>query len=196
MAVEGKWFNPANLLTALRVALAPLIILLLLADSRLISAVPNNIIAGIIFVIAALTDKVDGYYARKHDAVTRLGQFLDPLADKLLIIPVFLTVSYLGLLPWWAVAVIVVREMMISGIRFIGARRKITFPASWSGKLKMFSQVVVAGILIFMPGSARDLPVLILIYFMVAVTFYSGIDYMLRAHREIFNRPPGDNGSK
>ena len=192
MAVEGKWLNPANLLTALRVALAPVIILLLLADNQLLSAVSNSTLAGIVFVIAALTDKVDGYYARRYDAVTRLGQFLDPLADKLLMIPVLITLSYLELLPWWAVTVVVVRELLISGIRFVGARRRITFPASWSGKVKMFSQVVVAGLLIFFPGSAPSIWMRAIVYFMVAMTAYSGIDYVFRARREIFGPPSSD----
>jgi len=188
-ALRGKWFNPANLFTALRVALAPVIILLLLADTRLISTVSNNVLAGIVFVIAALTDKADGYYARNYDAVTRLGQFLDPLADKLLMIPVLITLSYLELLPWWAVAVVVARELLISGIRFVGAKRNITFPAGWSGKVKMFSQVVVVVVLIFFPGSAHNIWVQILLYFMVAITAYSGIEYVFRARREIFNLP-------
>ncbi len=192
MAVEGKWLNPANLLTALRVALAPVIILLLLADNQLLSAVSNSTLAGIVFVIAALTDKVDGYYARRYDAVTRLGQFLDPLADKLLMIPVLITLSYLELLPWWAVTVVVIRELLISGIRFVGARRRITFPASWSGKVKMFSQVVVVGLLIFFPGSAPSIWMRTIVYFMVAMTAYSGIDYLFRARREIFGAPSSD----
>lgn len=192
-AVEGKWLNPANLLTALRVALAPVIILLLLADNQLTGMVSNHVLAGIVFVIAALTDKADGYYARKYDAVTRLGQSLDPLADKLLMIPVLITLACLDppLLPWWAVAVVVARELLISCLRVAGARRKITFPASWSGKLKMFSQVVVVGVLIFFPGSAGSIPVRIMVYVMVAITAYSGFDYVFRARREIFKPASG-----
>jgi CDP-diacylglycerol--glycerol-3-phosphate 3-phosphatidyltransferase len=194
MAIEGKWFNPANLLTALRVALAPVIILLLLADNQLIGSVSNSTLAGIVFIIAALTDKADGYYARKYDAVTRLGQSLDPLADKLLMIPVLITLACVDppLLPWWAVTVVVARELLISGIRVAGARRKITFPASWSGKLKMFSQVVVVGLLIFFPGSAHSIWMLSMVYFMVAITAYSGFDYIFRARREIFASPSSD----
>jgi len=194
MAVEGKWFNPANLLTASRVALAPVIILLLVADTRLISAVSNSTLAGIVFIIAALTDKADGYYARKYDAVTRLGQSLDPVADKLLMIPVLITLTCIDppLLPWWAVTVVVARELLISCIRVAGARRKITFPASWSGKLKMFSQVLVVGVLIFFPGSAGSVPVRIMVYMMVAITAYSGFDYVFRARREIFGPHSSD----
>ena len=193
-AVEGKWFNPANLLTGLRVALAPVIILLLLADNQLISAVSNTTLAGIVFVMAALTDKADGYYARKYDAVTRLGQSLDPLADKLLMIPVLITLTCLDppLLPWWAVTVVVARELLISCIRVAGARRKITFPASWSGKLKMFFQVVVVGLLIFFPESAPSIWMRAMVYSMVAITAYSGFDYIFRARREIFASPSSD----
>jgi CDP-diacylglycerol--glycerol-3-phosphate 3-phosphatidyltransferase len=183
-ATTGKWLNPANLMTALRVALAPVVIILLLYDKTLA--------AGIVFVLAALTDKADGYYARKNDAVTKLGQFLDPLADKLLMIPVMIALWYVGwknppvLLPLWVVIIVVAREALISVIRIIGARKGISFPASWSGKVKMFSQIVVACVLIFFPSVAGDLWARILVYLMAAITVYSGVDYVLRSRREIF----------
>jgi len=201
-AVAGKWLNPANLMTALRVALAPVIIILLLYKGNLPFNISNTLAAGIIFILAALTDKADGYYARKNDAVTKLGEFLDPLADKLLMIPVMITLWYVGwqtppvLLPLWVLLVVVARELLISGIRIIGARKGISFPASWSGKIKMFSQIIVACVLIFFPGSAQTPWVLTLVYLMAAITVYSGVDYMLRARREIFRpqkaEPAGD----
>ena len=192
-AIEGKWLNVANMFTALRVALAPLIILLLLYKGTLPFSISNTLAAGVIFILAALTDKADGYYARKNDAVTRLGQFLDPLADKLLMIPVMITLWYVGwrtppiLLPLWVVLVVVAREALISGIRITGARKGISFPASWSGKTKMFSQIIVVSILIFFPGSAGTIWVRTLVYLMAAITVYSGIDYVLRARKEIFS---------
>lgn len=182
-AQEGKWFNPANLITALRVVLVTPIIVLLLYSTE----PPYNTVAGFVFILAALTDKADGYYARKNDAITRLGQFLDPLADKLLLLPVLVTLGYLDLIAWWAVAIVVAREVFVSAIRFIGVRRGITFPASWSGKIKMFSQVVVVSILIFFPGNSGDLWARILVYAMVAITAYSGLVYVVRARREVFS---------
>lgn len=185
-ARDGKWLNPANLITALRVVLVlPIVILLLYSIDP-----PYNTIAGFIFILAALTDKADGYYARKNDAITRLGQFLDPLADKLLLIPVLVVLGYLNLIPWWAVAAVVAREVFVSVIRFISAKRRITFPATWSGKIKMFSQVLVVSVLIFFPGNAGDTWARILVYAMVAVTAYSGLVYVVRARREVFSAEP------
>jgi len=184
---SGPWLNVANMFTALRVLLVvPVIILLVYNQIRLPYNIPVHILTGVIFILAALTDKADGYYARKHDVVTRLGQFLDPLADKLLMIPVMITLAYLGDLAVWVVVVVVAREVLISGVRVYGARKGIDFPASWSGKIKMFSQIIVVSVLIFFPGSTHTTPVLVLVYLMTAITVYSGIDYLLRARREIF----------
>jgi len=183
--------------TVLRVVLAPLIILLLLYKGTLPFNISNTLAAGLLFVCAALTDKADGYYARKNDAVTKLGQFLDPLADKLLMIPVMVALWYIGwnshtvLLPLWVLLVVVAREALISGIRIAGARKGISFPASWSGKIKMFSQIIVVSILIFWPSTAPTLTVRILVFLMGAITVYSGIDYVLRARKEIFSESVG-----
>jgi CDP-diacylglycerol--glycerol-3-phosphate 3-phosphatidyltransferase len=147
-----------------------------------------NLLAGVIFVIAALTDKVDGYYARKYDTVTKLGQFLDPLADKLLMLPVMTALWYMELLSLWVLILVFVREVIVSVIRVIGAGRGISFPATWSGKAKMFSQVIAVGVLIIFPASNSDIVVNVIVYLMAAMTLYSGIDYVIRARREIFSR--------
>ncbi len=199
-AVAGKWFNPANLMTALRVALAPVVIVLLLYRGELPFGVSNTLTAGIVFILAALTDKADGYYARKNDSVTTLGQFLDPLADKLLMIPVMVALWYVGyrnppvILPLWVVIVVVARELLISGIRIVGARKGISFPASWSGKAKMFTQIVVVCVLIFFPGSAASWWARTLVYAMAAVTVFSGADYVFRARREVFGSQGAGGG--
>ena len=197
-ATGDNWINPANMLTALRGVLAPPIIALLVYQPQGFSW---SFAAGSIFVLAALTDKADGYYARKYDSVTSVGEFLDPLADKLLMIPIMVAMAFVSvgpvkeLMPLWVVGIVIARELMISVIRLVGARRGISFPASWSGKVKMFSQVVVVSIILFFPSSAGGIPVLVLVYTMAAITVYSGIDYLFRARREIFNRPAGGTGS-
>lgn len=176
--MDKEWFNWANMFTLLRVMLAPPVIVFLIYRW--------NIAAGLIFIAAALTDKADGYYARKYDAVTPVGQFLDPLADKLLMLPVIIALGVQDLMPIWVVSVVVARELMVSIIRIIGARRSISFPASWSGKTKMFSQIVAVSVLLFFPGSVNRVVVQVLVYAMAAITIYSGIDYVVRARREIF----------
>lgn len=188
-AVNENWLNLANLLTVLRAVLAVPVVALLIYKPQGISW---SFAAGTIFVLAALTDKADGYYARKYDSVTRVGEFLDPLADKVLMIPIMIALAAIsvggtnGLLPVWVVVVVVTRELLISAIRFVGARRGVSFPASWSGKTKMFSQVVVVSVILYFPSSAGSVAALILVYLMVAITIYSGIDYLFRARREIF----------
>jgi len=189
--LSGPWLNVANFITLLRVLLAPPIVLLLLYWQQHPQNMSYKLIAGVIFVIAALTDKVDGYYARKNDTVTNLGQFLDPLADKLLMLPVMGALCYIKLLPLWVLIVILVREVMVSVIRVIGARRGVSFPASWSGKAKMFSQVIAVSVLIFFPASHSEIFVQIIVYLMTAITVYSGIDYAIRSRREIFTRDRG-----
>jgi CDP-diacylglycerol--glycerol-3-phosphate 3-phosphatidyltransferase len=191
--MSGQWLNAANLITLLRVLLAPPVILLLLYKPQLPYNVSYNVLAGVIFIVAALTDKVDGYCARKYDTVTKFGQFFDPLADKLLMIPVMATLCYIRvdrvrLLAVWVLIVVLVREVMVTVIRVIGARRGLSFPATWSGKLKMFSQIVAVSVIIIFPASHNDLVVQILVYVMAVVTIYSFIDYLMRARREIFNR--------
>ena len=205
--LESDWVNLANFFTALRVLLMPPIVLLLLYEGRLPYDAPANIVTGLVFIAAALTDKADGYFARKNDTVTRIGQFADPLADKLLMLPIMVTLWYVGMyvgagaeggpitlakpamFPLWVLLVVLVREVLISVIRMIGARKSISFPASWSGKIKMFSQVVVVSVLIFLPANRNDTVVITLVYIMAAITIYSGFDYVLRARREIFSAP-------
>jgi CDP-diacylglycerol--glycerol-3-phosphate 3-phosphatidyltransferase len=84
--------------------------------------------------------------------------------------------------------VVFVREVMVSVIRVIGAKRGVSFPATWSGKIKMFSQIIAVSVLIIFPASSSDIVVQIIVYIMAVMTVYSGIDYLVRARREIFNR--------
>ena len=206
-AISSDWVNLANMFTALRVMLVPPIILLLLYRPTLPYNASVDFVAGLVFILAAMTDKADGYFARRNDSVTKVGQFFDPLADKLLMLPVMATLWYTGMFvgpnaaggpitvakpasfPLWVLLIVVVRELLISAIRVMGARKSISFPASWSGKVKMFSQVVVVSVLIFFPGSATSPVVVTMVYVMAAITLYSGIDYVARARREIFAAP-------
>ncbi|MDD5748310.1 MAG: CDP-diacylglycerol--glycerol-3-phosphate 3-phosphatidyltransferase [Actinomycetota bacterium] len=184
---SGKWLNLSNFLTALRAVLAlPIILLLLYPLENIPYDISCQTLAGLIFIFAALTDKLDGYLARKNDQVTRLGQFLDPLADKVLMIPVMITLWSLNLLQWWVVLIVCSREIMVSIFRVIGVRKGVSFPASWSGKAKMFSQIVAVSALILFPSSSSEFIIEFLIYAMTAITVFSGIDYLFRAKREIF----------
>lgn len=185
----SKWLNVANLLTIFRALMAPVVIAILLLEPSLPHGIEYNILAGAIFVLAALTDRVDGYYARKSNSETQLGAFLDPLADKILIIPLLFVFSYLHWLWLWVAIVVTAREVTISVIRLVGVKRNISFPARWTGKLKMFFQVITTAVLIFLatPIENTGLIVKALVLLMVAITIYSWIDYLYRARREIFS---------
>lgn len=176
--------------TLSRVLMAPLIIAIMILEPKPLD-IPYNIVAGVLFVIAALTDKADGYFARKHDLVSKLGATLDPIADKLLMLPLFVALWYVELVPLWVVLIVCGRDFVVSVIRLYGVRKGIAFPASWSGKIKMFLQSITVAVIIFLPQYANDLPVRILVYIMAAVTLYSGIIYMLRARTEVFGTVEG-----
>jgi len=123
--------NLPNLLTISRIVMIPLMAVLLLYDS-----LTAALIAGVIFIIATITDWLDGYLARKYEQVSDLGALLDPLADKLLITTALVMLIPLGRVPAWVVAVIIGREMAITGLRAIAAEKGVVIPAGWLGKYK------------------------------------------------------------
>jgi len=136
-----------------------------------------------VFSVAAFSDSVDGFLARRYDSVTKFGQVLDPLADKLLIGSAMVVLAILRRFPVWAVVVIVAREVAISVLRSAAYRRGKTMPAGLSGKIKTASQVPMVLIWIF----PREGAVLVLqnvaLYLAVALTLFSGFQYMLRSRR-------------
>lgn len=131
--------NLANKLTLLRIAIVPVLMLLMYLNNFWM-----RIFALILFILAAITDIYDGYFARKYKTVTTLGIFLDPLADKLLMSAAFIT--FVGLkelrIPAWMVILIITREFIITGLRTLAANQNISIPAKKSGKLKTTSQIV------------------------------------------------------
>lgn len=184
------WKSPANLMSMVRIILAVPIILLVLIQPAHWSG-----IAGTLFAIAAWTDTADGFLARRYDNVTSVGQWLDPLADKILVIPLLVTLSLVefngeALVPILVSVTVVFRELVISLIRYISVQKGNSFPASWSGKLKMVAQTMLIGITLYWPSIAADSPVRIFAYCVAGLTILSGADYLLRARREIFCASP------
>lgn len=168
--------NPANWLTLLRVALVPLIAVLLLADGA-----PARWWALAVFAFAALTDSFDGWVARRRIGATRWGQLADPAADKVLIVGTLAILAWLGEVAWWILAVIVAREVAVTVQRSRLARRGTVMPASVFGKAKTISQIV-AVILILAPPAPEPLAQAAL-WVAVALTVLSGLEYARRGGR-------------
>ena len=174
---EPHWFNVPNLLTFLRAALVPVILVLLVQDGT-----DARWWAFGIFLFAAATDSVDGWVARRWHGVTTWGQLADPIADKLLIIGSLASLAYVGDLPAWAVIVIVAREVAVTLLRVSMVRRlDLVMPASVWGKIKTVSQVVAVAAFLF-PG-APGAVALWLLYLAVLLTIWSGVEYAFRAGR-------------
>jgi CDP-diacylglycerol---glycerol-3-phosphate 3-phosphatidyltransferase len=186
---EPHWFNVPNGLTFLRALLVPVILWLLAMDSefgpfseRDGSGDTARWWAFGIFVFAALTDSIDGWVARRWHGVTRWGQLADPIADKLLIIGSLASLALVGELPWWAVNVIIARELAVTLLRVrLIRRRDLVMPASNWGKAKTVSQVIaVAAYLLPGLGPRISEP---LLHVAVLLTVWSGIEFAFRAGR-------------
>jgi len=136
--------NLPNALTLTRICLVPLLVVVLLTnfEGRQILGVPVELVGAAIFGLASLTDWADGYFARRRKQITPLGQYMDPLADKLLTLGAFVSLVQMDLAPAWMVAVIIGREFAVTALRSMFYARGIPLPASPLGKLKMVAQVV------------------------------------------------------
>ncbi len=139
----AQYLNIPNLLTFLRISLVPILVAVLLVKFS-----GREILAVAIFSMAALTDWLDGYLARKRNQVTALGKLLDPIADKLLISAAFISLVELGRAAAWMVVIIIGREFIVTGLRSIASLQHETIEASALGKTKMIAQVVTIILLI------------------------------------------------
>ena len=135
--------NLPNALTLLRILAVPVVVVALLGET------PNgDALAAAVFALAALTDGLDGYFARSRDAVTTFGKLMDPLADKLLIVAALVSLVSLDRLAAWVAMVIIAREFAVTGLRAIAAERGIVIAASWLGKVKTVLQIAAVFALI------------------------------------------------
>ena len=175
--------NLANKLTLGRIFLVPLFMFILLIK------VPNGkYIAALIFIIAASTDGLDGYIARTRKQITKLGKFLDPLADKLLISAALISLVELKEVPAWVAFVIIAREFAVTGLRSIAASEGIVVAASKLGKIKTVIQIIaiVAILINDFPFNYINIPVgKITLFLAVIITIWSGIDYFIKIKKLI-----------
>lgn len=181
--------NLPNGLTLSRIFLVPLLVVVLLTRTE-----RWEIIGGVIFAVAALTDWLDGYLARRRGEVTTLGILLDPIADKVLTSAAFISLVQMQLAPAWMVVVIIGREFAVTGLRSIAIAQGVTITASKLGKGKMATQVVA--ILLLILGKKFLGPFFILgevaLWIAVILTIVSGLDYFLRFYKKVARElPPG-----
>lgn len=167
--------NLPNKLTVLRVCLIPFFVAALLFDGG--SRQDIRILADVIFIVASLTDLLDGKIARKYNLVTNFGKFMDPLADKLLVCSALICLIQLGQLPAWIVIVIISREFIISGFRLVAADNGIVIAASYWGKFKTTFQMITVVLMILNLPQLALLTQICLIA-AVALTIISLVDYV------------------
>jgi CDP-diacylglycerol--glycerol-3-phosphate 3-phosphatidyltransferase len=171
--------NLPNMLSLSRVFLAPLVMVFLTLRAQFGSflGLPfGDLLAGVVFIVAAATDTVDGYVARKHGMVTNFGKLVDPLADKILVTAALVSLVQLQRLPAWIVVVIVSREFFVTGLRMVAISEGEVIPASSLGKVKTVVQITAILLVIFdLPGGLAAMWVAMLI------TVASGTDYFLKS---------------
>jgi CDP-diacylglycerol--glycerol-3-phosphate 3-phosphatidyltransferase len=195
--------NLPNSITLGRIFLVPLLVVVLLTsfDGRQVLGVSNEMLGAAIFGLASLTDWLDGYLARRRGQITGIGQWMDPLADKLLVTAALISLVQLGRAPAWMVAVILGRELSVTVLRSMIHARGQSLPASRLGKVKMAAQVTAILLLILAPHM-RELFVLgqIALWFATGAALVSAVDYWRRfnaglpARPAIAPRPKADAG--
>lgn len=194
--------NLPNKLTIFRIILVPIMVIIpfLGIDGKIFGIPTECIIIDLIFIIASITDKLDGYLARKNNQVTTFGKFLDPLADKILVLAAMVMLVEMSKLPAWIPIIVLAREFMVSGYRLIAVEKggEVIAASKW-GKLKTVTQMI-AIILAILDLNAfgecfkgvlqggdliLNLIVTILMIVQVIATIFSGIDYMKGAKKYI-----------
>lgn len=159
----------ASKITLVRVAMIPIFMALLLLGYRWIALA--------VFILASVTDFVDGYVARHYNQVSDFGKFLDPLADKLLVTACMLIFVEWGLMPAWAVMIVLTREFAVTGLRLVAVGNGRVIAAGWSGKVKTFSTMVGLCLMMAFPIWWLDWVVTAVI---TLTTLYSGVEYFVK----------------
>ncbi|WP_314349466.1 CDP-diacylglycerol--glycerol-3-phosphate 3-phosphatidyltransferase [Granulicatella elegans] len=183
--------NIANRLTIARIVMIPLFLLMMCFPKDtlgMVNVFHSNlsvswVLAMIIFTIASITDFLDGYLARKYHLITNFGKFADPLADKLLVMTAFITLVGASVIPMWIVAVIVCRELAVTGLRLLLVNDGEVLAAAWPGKVKTATQMLAIIFLLIDDFPVKGLPFsigTILLYVCLVATVYSGVDYFIK----------------
>ena len=171
-------FNVPNFLTTIRIIVVPILAWLLFKESAETDA--NRIIAGTIFIVAALTDIADGTIARRWNLITNFGKIFDPIADKALIGVALIGLSYLNLLDWWFTWVILARELFVTFLRFWVINKGV-IPASRGGKLKTITQIVAISFYLLPLPESFSIVGQVIMYLAVILTLATAVDYIMKA---------------
>ncbi len=173
--------NTANKITLIRIALIPVFLFFFLTDF-----VPySHYISVAVFVLASITDQLDGHIARKYNQITDFGKFIDPLADKILVISALIAMIEFDMLSSIPVIIIISREFIVTGLRIVAISSGQVIAAAFSGKLKTVTQIVMTVYLMVMRDLYVSFPWLdiigqCLVWITVAITVYSGIEYLVK----------------
>ena len=176
---RSEIFNLPNTITLLRLAVIPVLLLLLLDPGRVLSMV-----IAVLFIIASVTDLVDGYVARKYNIVTTMGKFLDPVADKLVVTTAMIMLIPIDRIPAWIVALIIMRDLVVDGLRSIASADGLVIDASRLGKQKTLCQIIAVSALLIHYDTVFSLDAhavgIVVLYLALAMTVWSGADYFMK----------------
>ncbi|MGM9565186.1 CDP-diacylglycerol--glycerol-3-phosphate 3-phosphatidyltransferase [Evtepia sp.] len=168
--------NTANKLTLIRVVLIPVFIVLLYLDLTLAALA--------VFILASVTDFIDGYVARHYHQITDFGKFMDPLADKLLVMSAMAWFVEAGWMPGWAFFIVLAREFAVTGLRLVAVEQGLVIAAGKSGKVKTASTMVCIVLMLAFPSATLNL---VCVAVILVTTVYSGVEYFIQNRQVILN---------
>ena len=168
--------NTANKLTLIRVVLIPVFIVLLYLNLTLAALA--------VFILASVTDFIDGYVARHYHQITDFGKFMDPLADKLLVMSAMAWFVEAGWMPGWAFFIVLAREFAVTGLRLVAVEQGLVIAAGKSGKVKTASTMVCIVLMLAFPNATLNL---VCVAVILVTTVYSGIEYFVQNKQVILN---------
>ena len=206
-ATATTW-TPANTVTVIRIIGVPFLVLAMLApwdglfDNAQLAASIKPWVCAVLFLLLSFSDFLDGYLARSRNEVTTFGKFMDPLADKLLVIAVFLVMVQMGQLPAWVPLIVLFREFLVSGLRMMAAAKGLVIAASWYGKAKTVTQMIAIVLFILIDALPAVLgeqfaePIFVLAWIVLVVslvlTILSMVDYFMKS-KSAFNDDSREN---
>jgi CDP-diacylglycerol---glycerol-3-phosphate 3-phosphatidyltransferase len=181
MNKKNELFSLPNSITLARISVIPFLFFLLSAPG-----VFWSLVLAALFVLAALTDFLDGFVARRYNMITTMGKFLDPLADKLIVNSAMILMIPIGRIDAWIVVIIIMRDLIVDGIRSIASSEGIYIQASILGKQKTIAQIIaVTALMIHYPFLGLDAHFVgtMILYVALLLTVYSGLDYFIKFYR-------------